>query len=561
MKLPGNMQCVATPIRRGLSSAHSEEESDDSNAGGGSSGKHVGPRVELNCSGCGATLQTLDPSVAGFIPRTKLEDYLSTIEANADKHTQVQETISQAKHTGRSPLHAASETKREVETEKVAAKDFQPVICQRCFSLKHYNTALNITLKADDYIHHLSHLKDKRALILLMIDVVDFPGSLFPNLSSLIPPTSLVFIVANKIDLLPEHGGSARKKLEAIIVKESMQLSLDSCKISKVDKWTLNSPFGFVVRLNCFLDSLACFALRSIQAKVKPNSNLNRSLVDSYSLNASANGESVRLKWKHLMGLFYLWQVHFISAKTGEGVESLTESILKYWGNRGDVYLLGCTNVGKSSLFNSLLTTLCGARPGELTASSTGNAPSATISRWPGTTLGLLSFPIMSMGKRQRLLAQARKRKATLADRIGDWKDVYTVSKDIGIDDFISDQQDVKQPVKRAFSETEDVLVEIGLKKAAHKDVDMEVEVVQQLPQDRFRLYDTPGAINDAQVCMYKIILISCCTEFGCVADHYHLHGGLVSGTIVYLLYATLMVVSIRDSKLLSTFNMYHEFF
>lgn len=58
--------------------------------------------------------------------------------------------------------------------------------------------------------------------------------------------------------------------------------------------------------------------------------------------------------------------------------------------NLGDVYLIGCTNVGKSSLFNALLQSdYCKVQAVDL-------VPRATISPWPGTTLNLLKFPILN---------------------------------------------------------------------------------------------------------------------------------------------------------------------
>lgn len=43
------------------------------------------------------------------------------------------------------------------------------------------------------------------------------------------------------------------------------------------------------------------------------------------------------------------------SAKTGFGVEGLISQILGQWGDLGDVYLAGCANTGKSTLFNKLM--------------------------------------------------------------------------------------------------------------------------------------------------------------------------------------------------------------
>lgn len=80
--------------------------------------------------------------------------------------------------------------------------------------------------------------------------------------------------------------------------------------------------------------------------------------------------------------------VALISAKTGYGVENLISVMFKQWMYKGDVFLVGCTNVGKSSLFNALLQSdYCKVHASDI-------VKRATVSRWPGTTLNLLKFPI-----------------------------------------------------------------------------------------------------------------------------------------------------------------------
>lgn len=55
----------------------------------------------------------------------------------------------------------------------------------------------------------------------------------------------------------------------------------------------------------------------------------------------------------------------------------------------GDIYLVGCTNAGKSTLFNALLKSdFCKVQAKDL-------IQRATTSLWPGTTLNLLKFPIL----------------------------------------------------------------------------------------------------------------------------------------------------------------------
>ena len=198
-------------------------------------------------------------------------------------------------------------------------------VCQRCFRLTHYNDALHLTVSTQDYVRMLSELTAKRALILLIVDVLDFPSSLFPKLSQLLSHRSVVLIVGNKADLLSDaEKGKLWIKYSEFILSEATRSNLKGCKVKGV---------------------------------------------------------------------------HFISAKTGRGVDKLVDYIMKDWGNRGDIYLLGCTNVGKSSLFNQLMKLICGSDKLDHTSP-------ATISRWPGTTLDLLKFPLMSVRKWFRLGAQ-----------------------------------------------------------------------------------------------------------------------------------------------------------
>ena len=84
-------------------------------------------------------------------------------------------------------------------------------VCQRCFQLRHYSSALSVAVPESKYLRSLQILKNKGILILLMVDVTDFPGSLFPNLSSLI---RLGNPVANKVDLLPSGFEVDKRRLE-----------------------------------------------------------------------------------------------------------------------------------------------------------------------------------------------------------------------------------------------------------------------------------------------------------------------------------------------------------
>ncbi|NXV96618.1 NOA1 protein, partial [Calonectris borealis] len=85
-----------------------------------------------------------------------------------------------------------------------------------------------------------------------------------------------------------------------------------------------------------------------------------------------------------------LVDVRLVSAKTGFGLEGLISRLQRSWKCAGDVYLLGATNSGKSTLFNTLLRSdYCKSRAPDA-------VDRATVSPWPGTTLNLLKFPIIN---------------------------------------------------------------------------------------------------------------------------------------------------------------------
>ena len=79
--------------------------------------------------------------------------------------------------------------------------------------------------------------------------------------------------------------------------------------------------------------------------------------------------------------------VSLISARTGYGMSQLLRQIREHWDRNGDIYLLGCSNTGKTTLFNLLLDLLNAHKGGDM-------LQRATVSLAPGTTLSLLRFPV-----------------------------------------------------------------------------------------------------------------------------------------------------------------------
>ncbi|WP_379136244.1 ribosome biogenesis GTPase YqeH [Paenibacillus sp. sgz500958] len=202
------------------------------------------------CSGCGIKLQTVNKEIPGFIP--------------------------------------------EVAFER------EPVICQRCFRIKNYNEASSVSVNQDEFLRLLGGIGEKNALVIHIVDLFDFEGSLISGLQRFIGNNPVILAV-NKCDLLP-----------------------------KVTNWN---------------------KLRNwVQQRCKEHG----------------------LKTAEIV---------LCSAKRNQGFDRLLEAVTSLRGQR-DVYVVGATNVGKSTLINRLISDYSDLEQ-EL-----------TTSRYPGTTLDSVKIPL-----------------------------------------------------------------------------------------------------------------------------------------------------------------------
>lgn len=209
---------------------------------------------ELYCIGCGSLIQMSFIDKQGYIPSTVLKKNFETGE----------------------------------------------VYCQRCFRLRHYNEIQNVSLTSDDFLRFLNEIGTKKALIINIVDIFDFNGSLIPGLHRFVGRNP-VLLVGNKVDILPK-----------------------SLRESRVIQW---------------------MSKRAHEAGLRP------------------------------------MEVLLTSAKNPQKVENLLAKIEEY--RQGlDVYVVGVTNVGKSTLINAIIKQISGIQ--EL----------ITASRFPGTTLDKIQIPL-----------------------------------------------------------------------------------------------------------------------------------------------------------------------
>lgn len=207
------------------------------------------------CIGCGAQLQSDEENKAGYVPSSVLSK---------------------------------------------PAEELTDVYCKRCFRLRHYNEVSNVELTDDDFLTMLHEISAKDALVVNVIDIFDFNGSLITGIQRFAGNNPLI-IVGNKTDLLPKSLGEGR-----------------------IRQWLTE---------------------RVQDVGLRPD------------------------------------EVILTSALKKDSVTTLMNKIDKARKGR-DVYIVGATNVGKSTIINQIINI------------ATDSPDVITTSYFPGTTLGSIEIPL-----------------------------------------------------------------------------------------------------------------------------------------------------------------------
>lgn len=219
----------------------------------------------MTCSGCGYDFQSNDDLKPGFLPFEKFEiqEKLSKIEdmqkmqekTNSNDWTPEDEIDYLLKQAD--PQQAEEQEEMlNITPEEMAEKlgldlevlSRKKVLCKRCHGLQNFGTVEQKlrpgwtdepTLSQEQFRKLLLPLKQKTAVILALVDLFDFSGSVLPELDE-IAGDNPVILAANKADLLPSSMGQTRaenwvrRELEYMNVKSIANIGgavrLVSCK-------------------------------------------------------------------------------------------------------------------------------------------------------------------------------------------------------------------------------------------------------------------------------------------------------------------------------------------
>ncbi|XP_051054187.1 nitric oxide-associated protein 1 isoform X2 [Phodopus roborovskii] len=369
------------------------------------------PPSGIYCSGCGAELHCQHPSLPGYLTEEKFRGV-----ARAD---------------GGRPR----------------------TVCQRCWLLVHHRRALRLRVSRDQYLELVSAAlrQPGPALVLYMVDLLDLPDTLLPDLPKLVGPKH-VFVLGNKVDLLPQDAPGYLQRLRKRLWDDCIRAGL-----------------------------VVAPGHRGPQCPVGDEPQSERK---------NPNPSSTVIK-----------DVRLISAKTGYGVEELISALQRSWRYRGDVYLVGTTNAGKSTLFNTLLESdYCTAKGSEA-------IDRATISPWPGTTLNLLKFPICNptpyrlFRRQKRLKEEATKTEEDLSEEEQRQlnqlkKHAYMIGR-VGRTFLHSTEQTEKVPFE---FDADSLAFDMGKEPkpvVAMHQCTKQVELTPEDVKDAHWFYDTPGITKE----------------------------------------------------------------
>lgn len=178
----------------------------------------------IPCGGCGALLHCKDTSIPGYIP--------SEIYKN----------------------HA-----------RTGGASLATIICQRCYFLKNFNLALQVQVSSHEYPQVLRTIRErKKALVILIVDLLDFPCSIWPGAADLLGAGRPIFLVGNKVDLLPQDGKGFLQRVTEQLRNSAKESGFATTDIAHVGLISAITGFGvedLITKLHSFWKSQGKFLI------------------------------------------------------------------------------------------------------------------------------------------------------------------------------------------------------------------------------------------------------------------------------------------------------------
>ena len=109
--------------------------------------------------------------------------------------------------------------------EIVMLEKGEEVYCKRCHDIRAHNKKYERENDFNDYFNKIKIIKTKKALVLLMIDVMDIYGGFIPRLNEAIGDNKLIVLV-NKVDVIPKSIKlrSIEQRVKEIAISQKLNI-------------------------------------------------------------------------------------------------------------------------------------------------------------------------------------------------------------------------------------------------------------------------------------------------------------------------------------------------
>lgn len=159
------------------------------------------------CSGCGAMLQEKDENQFGYVKRNQIENYIrkesDVIKLRAEYADRMSELQTHWEKNGRRVGEEWLDFMTQDEFDAIYRHKPRAFVCDRCNALENIGSeGRKKVMPAPDFSEQLRALKEKSCVIVLVVDVTDFPGSMVYDLPGLISMNNKVIIAVNKCDCI-----------------------------------------------------------------------------------------------------------------------------------------------------------------------------------------------------------------------------------------------------------------------------------------------------------------------------------------------------------------------
>nr|CCM17485.1 hypothetical protein, conserved [Leishmania guyanensis] len=181
------------------------------------------------CTGCGALLQNFSEDTFGYVRPGEIEKYVAQRNEKAllrhEYAARMAELQAHWEKHGRQVGEEWLDFMTQEEFDAFYRDRPRPFTCHRCHALENLGVeGRRKVWSAPDFTDQLRALKEKKCVVVLVVDITDFPGSMVYDLPGLISMNNPVIIAVNKMDCIRNRSfnyAGKDRSVAACLVSES----------------------------------------------------------------------------------------------------------------------------------------------------------------------------------------------------------------------------------------------------------------------------------------------------------------------------------------------------